>query len=111
MNDFRVHGMCCDAGGANARFYRMQRSAKLRTKCEDGWLPEAFFTGPHPFRPGRVIYYYHCMSHILKAMRNALYASRKGGSRFLLNRDEANVTGWFTIVFNVFNVFNLLYLL
>jgi hypothetical protein len=97
MNDFRVHGMCCDAGGANARFYRMQRKAKPRTKCEESWLPKDFFTGAHPFRNGRTIFFYHCMAHILKALRNALYASRKGGSRYLLNRDEIHVTGWFAI--------------
>ena len=68
-----VLGMICDAGGQNARLYKLLRNKQdLGTA---GWLDEDDVRVVNPHAKDRYIYLFHCASHNLKAMRNLLFAS------------------------------------
>ena len=82
----RVLSFVCDAGGNNARLMKL-----LREKIdipEVGWLPIEVVRTVNPFAPeNRYIYLFHCSTHDLKAMRNALYTSlRKDGKKQFLDK-------------------------
>ena len=52
----------------------------------------------HPFRPERLIILWHCAAHLLKALRNALAASRrlnwKQGARIFRNKSIDTPITW-----------------
>ena len=66
----------CDAGGNNARLMSLLRD-RLQIP-EDSWFPIKMVRTINPCDlENRFIYLFHCSTHILKAMRNALYTSKK----------------------------------
>ena len=69
----RVLGVACDAGGSDARLYRLIRVDS--NLSEGGWLEAAEVRTPNPWDPSRFIYLFHCSTHDLKSMRNALWTS------------------------------------
>jgi len=68
-----VLGMVCDAGGNNARLFKLLRGREVLN--EGAWLDEEMVRTENPYDPTRYIYMYHCSTHDLKAMRNALFIS------------------------------------
>jgi hypothetical protein len=70
---FRVLGFVCDAGGPNTRLMTLLR--RKTELPEGGWLPLNVVTTVNPFETSRKICLFHCSTHDLKAMRNALYTS------------------------------------
>ncbi|KAL7526978.1 LOW QUALITY PROTEIN: hypothetical protein ACHAWF_001986 [Thalassiosira exigua] len=84
----RVLGFVCDAGGCNAHLMKLLRGNK--SLPEGAWIPIRSVCTPNPYCPdSTVIYLFHCSTHDLKAMRNALFTSwtEKGTKQFL---DEQN---------------------
>ena len=77
--NFRVHGLCTDAGGANAKLFTMLRDVGTSARTDESWLPEDFVSMVHPYGEGRKFFMWFCTTHVLKAMRNQLYTSKAGG--------------------------------
>ena len=76
----RVLGFVSDAGGSNARLFKLLRG--MTDVPKGGWLPIDSVRTRNPYDPNRFISLFHCSTHDLKAMRNALYTSwRKGGKK------------------------------
>ncbi|KAL7537399.1 hypothetical protein ACHAXR_010210 [Thalassiosira sp. AJA248-18] len=86
----RVLGFVCDAGGNNARLFTL-----LRDKMpipEGGWVPIETVKTENPSDPNRNIYLFHCSTHDLKNIRNALYTSwRPGGKKQFLDDKEIKI--------------------
>ena len=68
----------------------MERQAKASIRSDDPWLLDDMVSMKHPFRLERLIFLWHCAAHLLKAVRNSLYHSRKPygkqGARILRNK-------------------------
>ena len=62
----RVLGMASDAGGNNARLYKLLLCQL--SVSEEGWLPPKDVRTPNPWDPTRYIYLFHCSTHDLKAV-------------------------------------------
>ena len=69
----RVLGMVCDAGGNNARLYKLL--AGHSSLPEGGWLELEYVQVKNPWDIERCICVFYCSTHDLKAMRNALLMS------------------------------------
>ena len=69
----RVLAMVCDAGGNNARLYKLLTGAMALP--ETGWLPSKYVRTVNPWDTSRYIYTSHCSMHDMKAMRNQLFTS------------------------------------
>lgn len=68
----RVLGMVCDAGGNNARLMSLLRKSGAKFPTE-AWVEEDAVRTVNPYDKYRHIYLFHCATHDLKAMRNALF--------------------------------------
>jgi hypothetical protein len=79
----RVYGVVLDAGGSNGKFGSRLRGNK-RLSDTATWSK-------------RRIYLWFCLTHLLKAMRNQLLASRPGGSKGFLDENGIEF-GWPFIV-------------
>ena len=73
-----VWGFLCDAGGNNARLFKFLRNGKT---SKEPWLPAEMVTTTNPFDPSRKIAIWHCVTHVLKALRNAFHSSMPKGTR------------------------------
>ena len=83
----RVLGFVCDAGGNNARLMKLLRD---KTKVPEGsWVPINVVTTANPYDPkNRSICLFHCSTHDLKNIRNALYTSWvEDGAKALLDEE------------------------
>lgn len=95
MSNFRVHGMVCDAGGANVRLYKLLRK-QADPGPTTGKLDDSIVAIPNPVDPNRHIWVYHCSAHVLKAVRLQLYQSREGGSKCFYKDINKTIFGWLT---------------
>ena len=80
----QIVGFVCDAGGNNAKLFTLLRNRMA--VGEGGWVDIDVVRTVNPWDTKRFIYLFHCATHDLKNLRNALYASwTKGGARELLD--------------------------
>jgi hypothetical protein len=97
----RIYGIVCDGGGNNARLFKLLRSGNEPTEGES-WLKEEHVSFLNPADPTRRIAMFHCTTHGLKNMRNALLNSapkKNGGERSPRHFAIGDVKfGWNTIV-------------
>ena len=70
---FCVMGFVCDAGGPSTRLMKQLRDGS--EVPEGGWLPLEAVTAVNPSDTSRRICLFHCSTHELKSLRNALHAS------------------------------------
>lgn len=93
MIDSRVYGVCMDAGGNNARLLTILRGGKTLTEVKAYWIDDNLCYITNPVDDTRRIYIYFCLTHLTKAMRGQLHASRVDGAKSF--QDENNVEfGW-----------------
>lgn len=87
-----VLGMVCDAGGNNARLFKLLRGRAVLG--EESWLDEELVCVENPYDPSRHICLFHCSTHDLKAMRNALFTSWAGpnGKKEFLDVDGTPIS-------------------
>ncbi|EJK74435.1 hypothetical protein THAOC_03886, partial [Thalassiosira oceanica] len=94
----RVLGMTSDAGGNNARLFRLLRGDT--TVPEGGWLGIEFVSFKNPYKisrdePDRFVHCFFCSTHGLKAMRNQLFTSWNmsggNGAKAFLGEDGAQI--------------------
>ena len=72
--DCRVHGLVSDAGGNNAKLYALLREHLT----EEGlWADPGLVSFMNPVEPTRRIWLWYCTTHLLKALRNQLLASKR----------------------------------
>ena len=87
---FRVLGFVCDAGGPNTRLMKLLRDG--REVPEGGWLPLETVVAVNPYDPSRRICLFHCSTHELKSLRNALYTSwTKVGKKQFLDANDVKI--------------------
>ena len=82
----RIIGLVCDAGGSNAKLFELLWERQVIP--EGGCIPIDMVRTRNPFQPSkRFIYLFHCSTHDLKNIRNALYESwiKKDGAWELLD--------------------------
>ena len=91
----RVLGIVSDAGGPNASFVLRLRSMKNFDK--EIWLNEDECYVLNPYEPSRRIYFYFCVTHLLKSMRGQLHASQQGKSKAFKDEDGTPF-GWGVLV-------------
>ena len=91
----RVYGLVLDAGGNNAKFISILRDSKKVPDCS--WLSEDLCYIHNPYDTSRRVYFYFCMTHGLKAMRNQLLASSQDGSKAFQDKDDVPF-GWALMV-------------
>lgn len=60
---FRVHGVCADAGGGNASLFSLIRSVGPTARSDSAVLPDGYVSCQHPFDPERSIWFTHCATH------------------------------------------------
>ena len=91
MKDFRVHGVCIDAGGSNHGFFSLLRSRSIagdhRTMYDDEHVSMI-----HPLDSSRKIFLWYCMTHIMKAVRNQHNKSLDSGTRNLLDESGKSIS-------------------
>jgi len=92
----KVYGLVLDAGGNNAKFTSRLRDDK-KLDDEATWIDEELCYTPNPVDPTRRIYTWFCMTHLLKAMRNQLFASQQNGSKSFIDKHGTSF-GWAFIV-------------
>ncbi len=74
MIGVRILGLVSDGGGNNARLFKLLRGGNDPAEgCS--WLPEEHMSFPNPADPSRRIAMFHCTTHGLKNLQNALFAS------------------------------------
>ena len=97
MANMQVHGFVSDAGGNNARLMTLLR--ENNDVGDDAWAPDNCIRCKNPVDSTRFIYLWHCSVHLLKSLRNQLFASKGDGSgvRYLLSDDDIHIT-WRPIV-------------
>ena len=69
---FRVHALCGDAASQNASFFAMLRLLSL---SDNVWLERDQVSCVHPLDPSRRIFFFHCLVHVLKSIRNRHFAA------------------------------------
>ena len=85
-------GVSMDAGGCNARFAE-EFFRELKKIGHESWLEDKDCYSGNFLDPSRRIYVWFCITHLMKAFRNAPLASQHGGARFF--EDKRGVTfGW-----------------
>jgi hypothetical protein len=78
---FRVHGLCSDAGGGVATYWRrLLRILRNFGRRRSVWLPESYVSFPNFMDEDRKMFMWFCSVHVFKSMRQ-LFASALGGSR------------------------------
>ena len=80
----RVLGMVCDAGGNNARLYKLLAGATSLPKT--GWIPSKCVRIVNPWDTSRCIYTFHYSTHDIKVMRNQFFTSWFGIGIFSQHR-------------------------
>lgn len=94
----KVLGMTSDAGGNNARLFRLLRGDTMMP--EGGWVDMEYIRFKNPFKItrnelDRFIYLFFCSTHGLKAMRNQLFtswlANGSNGAKAFLGDDGAQI--------------------
>jgi hypothetical protein len=70
-----VMGMVCDAGGNNARLFKLLRMSGTGAFPNEAWVGDDAVRCVNPFDTSRYIYLMFCATHVLKAMRNQLFSS------------------------------------
>jgi hypothetical protein len=91
----KVLGTSCNAGGGNASFFSAFRKWK-KIAVKDCWISEESIKAPHPFDPRRWTFLWHCTTHLMKSVRNALYNSKPDGPRLFHDLNDVPF-GWATI--------------
>ena len=91
MKDFRVHGMCIDAGGLNHGYFLLLGRRSIAGDHRVSIL--------HPLDSSRKIFLWYCMTHIMKAVRNQHNKSLDSGTRNLLDEFGKSISwrcdqGW-----------------
>ena len=87
---FRMLGFVCDTGGPNTRLMKLLRDN--RHLPEGGWLPLETVVAVNPYNPSRRIRLFHCSTHELKSLRNALYTSwTKVGKKQFLDKNDVKI--------------------
>ena len=86
----RVLGMVCDAGSNNSRLFRKLRGNSALPN--GSWLSVEYVRTENPFKkekddPPRYIYFVHCTTHGMKAVRNQLFTSWGEGKKAFLTAD------------------------
>jgi len=104
--NLNVYFIMCDGGGGNQALYKLLREknlSKLKGKIPKQmiWLDEESISFPHPFIPGRVIYFGHCMSHNCKSWRNSIMSKAK-------DFQYINETAGSTITWDIGNYFKII---
>ena len=90
MVGFCVLGFVCDAGGPNTRLMKLLRDG--REIPEGGWLPLDAVVAVNPYDNSRHICLFHCSTHELKSLRNALYTSwTKVGKKQFLDENDIQI--------------------
>ena len=79
-------GVSMDAGGCNARFAE-EFFRELKKLGHKSWHEDDDCYSVNFWDPSRRIYVWFCITHLMKAFRNALLASQHGGARFLKTRE------------------------
>jgi hypothetical protein len=92
-----VLGIVSDAGGSNASFVVRLRNGKQLKKR---WLEEEDCFILNPFDKSRRIYFWFCITHLMKSMRGQLLASQQDRSRSLLNKNDTPL-GWQVLIDHV----------
>jgi hypothetical protein len=92
---FLCYGIVCDAGGGNSSMFKKTRKFSSETPGNKPWLSDNEYSLPNPVAPSRLLYRFFCLSHVIKAVRNQLHASRNTGSRVL---QILVPYGWETVV-------------
>ena len=93
----QVLGCVMDAGGSNARFVECyQRHLKPMPRVAS-WLDDDEFYIKNPHDPSRRLYVWFCITHLFKAVRNALLHSQPGGSRAFLDANDCPF-GWTRLI-------------
>ena len=93
----RVLGIVSDAGGSNASFVVRLRNGKQLKKR---WLEEEDCFILNPFDKSRRIYFWFCITHLMKSMRGQLLASQQDRSRSLLDKNDTPL-GWQVLIDHV----------
>jgi len=88
----KVYGLVLDAGGNNAKFTRRLRN-DVTFADEATWIDDDLCHTKNIFDPSRRIYFWFCMTHLLKAMRNQLVASQPQGNKAFLDKHGTSF-GW-----------------
>ncbi len=99
MIGVRIIGLSCDGGGNNARLFKLLRFGKS-PKDDQCWLDDDLVSFPNPADPTRSIAMFHCTTHGLKNLRNALHSSqqsehKQGTKDFSLHNTSF---GWKTVI-------------
>ena len=88
----KIHGLCMDAGGNNARFTLLLRDY-VRLKGDVVWVDDELCYVENVFDPSRRIYFWFCLTHLFKAMQNQLLASQERGTKAFLDAEGFSI-GW-----------------
>ena len=86
-----------DAGGSNARFVECYQRNLAPMPKVDSWLNDEDCHIKNPAAPERRIYIWFCITHLFKAVRNALLHSQQGGSRAFLDANDCPF-GWTRLI-------------
>ena len=86
----RVLGVVSDAGGSNASFVVRLRNGK---RLKRGWLDEEDCYIVNPFDKSRRIYFWFCVTHLMKSMQGQIKSSQQNGARKLLDKNDTPL-GW-----------------
>ena len=87
-----VLAVALDAGGCNARFVE-EFFHELKKLTYESWMEEDDCCIVNPWDLKRKIFVWFCITHLMKAFRNQLYASQPGGSRGFQDKDDVPF-GW-----------------
>ena len=90
----RVLGVVSDAGGSNASFVSRLRSGK---RLKEGWLDEEDCYIQNPFDKSRRIYFWFCVTHLMKSVRGQIKSSQDGRSRAFLDKNDTKF-GWQVLI-------------
>ena len=91
LANFKVHGVCVDAGGSNHGFINLLRYQNIKNDRKALYDDEQV-SMVHPMDRTRKIYLIYCITHIMKAVRNQHNKSLKTGSRNLLDENDRCIT-------------------
>ena len=87
----QILGLVLDAGGNNSNFINLLRHTNKLTKAS--WLNDEECFIQNPRYPTHRIYFWFCMTHLFKAVRNQLYASKPGGAKAFEDKNDVPF-GW-----------------
>ena len=76
----QILGLVMDAGGSNAHFMDLLSNLTHTKMGHRSWLDDNECYIQNPWCPQRRIYFWFCITHLFKAIRNQLWASQQTGS-------------------------------